>query len=96
MTMMTAATTLVTSTSQDADLASSAVAGTTMLLEELYDAATRLFNDNNRIEAGKLYELSCTLSNRWLYPACMNAAYIRTTLRNWGYRGYGYEENMRT
>ena len=67
--MMTTAMTLVTSTSQDADLASSAAAGTAMLLEELYDAATRLFNGNDCIEAGKLYKLSCALSNRWLYPA---------------------------
>ena len=63
--------------------------------EELYDAATRLFNDEDRIEAGKLYELSCALSNRRLYPACTNAAYIRSTLCNWGYHRSGYEEDMR-
>ena len=92
----TTTTTTTTTTSQEADLASSSASGTMMSPEELYDAATRLFNDDDRIEAGKLYELSCALSNRRLYPACTNAAYIRTTVCDWGYRGYGYEEDMRT
>lgn len=95
MTMTMTATTVMMSASQEAVLASLAAAGMTMSPEGLYDVATQLFNDNDCIEAGKLYELSCALSNCRLYPVCMNAVYIRTTVCNWGYHGYGYEEDMR-
>ncbi len=64
--------------------------------EELFDKATRLFNDGRRIEAGKLFKLLCGLSNRRLYLACTNAVYIRMTICNWGHRGTGYAMDMRT
>jgi hypothetical protein len=96
MTMTPTATTIMMSTSQEAVLASSAAAGMTMLPEGLYNVATQLFNDNDCIEAGKLYELLCSLSNCRLYPVCMYVVYIRTTVCNLGYHGYGYEEDMRT
>jgi len=62
---------------------------------ELYEQASKHFQERNYEKCADVFEISCIRSNHQLSPSCANAVYCRNMIIDWGFNGSQFEGDMR-
>ena len=63
--------------------------------EELYEVASKHFQDRKYEDCADVFELSCQKSGQKLSPSCTNAVYCRNMIIDWGFNGTQYDADMK-
>ena len=63
--------------------------------EELYEVASKYFQNRDYENCADVFEISCQKSGQKLSPSCTNAVYCRNMLVDWGFNGTQFEADMK-